>query len=117
MVPDAAARTRAIRLPHDYMTQRLAGRGVTDRGDASGTGWWTPSTGAYADEILGLTEVAIDRAMLPALLGRDRDGERDQSDPPPNRLAVLGDAGGGVVDDSFDDGGVEDRHLRAGRAE
>ncbi|HEX7223283.1 MAG TPA: xylulokinase [Candidatus Limnocylindrales bacterium] len=67
--PDAAARTRAIRLPHDYMTQRLAGRGVTDRGDASGTGWWTPSTGAYADEILGLTEVAIDRAMLPALLG------------------------------------------------
>ncbi len=66
--PDAAARTAAIRLPHDYLTGRLAGRGVTDRGDASGTGWWAPATGDYADEILGLPEVAIDRGMLPAIL-------------------------------------------------
>src|SRR3954447_19489539 len=39
--PEAAAATRTIRLPHDYLTERLSGRGVTDRGDASGTGWWS----------------------------------------------------------------------------
>ena len=35
------SRTRAIRLPHDWLTERLCGRAATDRGDASGTGWWS----------------------------------------------------------------------------
>ena len=41
-----------MRLPHDYLTERLTGEGVTDRGDASGTGWWAASTEAYDEEIL-----------------------------------------------------------------
>ena len=39
--PQVAQATRAIRLPHDWLTERLCGRGATDRGDASGTGWWS----------------------------------------------------------------------------
>ena len=66
--PGAVARTAAIRLPHDYITERLAGHGVTDRGDASGTGWWAPSTGEYVDDVLGLAEVDLDRSLLPAIL-------------------------------------------------
>ena len=34
--PAIAAATRGIRLPHDYLTERLSGHAVTDRGDASG---------------------------------------------------------------------------------
>ncbi len=63
--PTAAAATRAIRLPHDYLTERLCGRGVTDRGDASGTGWWSTATGTYARPVLDLPAVALDEAMLP----------------------------------------------------
>lgn len=69
MEPDVAAATRAIRLPHDYLTERLTGRGVTDRGDASGTGWWSVPAGDYDDEVLGLARVRLDRALLPQVLG------------------------------------------------
>jgi xylulokinase len=55
--PEALARTARIMLPHDYLTWRLTGRHVTDRGDASGTGWYDPSTGRYAQDLLG---VAVD---------------------------------------------------------
>ncbi|WP_331767020.1 xylulokinase [Embleya sp. NBC_00896] len=41
--PEAARRVAAVRLPHDYLTERLTGEARTDRGDASGTGWWTPA--------------------------------------------------------------------------
>jgi xylulokinase len=67
--PATVAATRAIRLPHDYVTERLTGRGVTDRGDASGTGWWSPADDGYAEDVLALPEVGIEPGMLPALLG------------------------------------------------
>jgi xylulokinase len=71
--PDVANATRAIRLPHDYVTGRLIGApldgGLTDRGDASGTGWWAPDDDAYAPDVLELPEVAIDPALLPRVLG------------------------------------------------
>ena len=38
--PDTIARIRHILLPHDYMTYRLTGEFVTDRSEASGTGWF-----------------------------------------------------------------------------
>ena len=42
---------RAVLLPHDWLTWRLGGTALaaitTDRGDASGTGYWSPATGAY----------------------------------------------------------------------
>ncbi|MDR0945436.1 MAG: xylulose kinase, partial [Bifidobacteriaceae bacterium] len=49
--PENAARVQAVCLPHDWLSWRLAGHGpedgaiealVTDRSDASGTGYWSP---------------------------------------------------------------------------
>ncbi len=37
-------------LPHDYLTFRLCGEQVTDRGDASGTGWFSPGRSAFVPE-------------------------------------------------------------------
>ncbi|WP_395369017.1 xylulokinase [Streptomyces tubercidicus] len=61
--PAAAAATTAVRLPHDYLTERLTGEAVTDRGDASGTGWWASSTESYDAEILA--HVGLDAGLLP----------------------------------------------------
>ena len=69
--PASARATRAIRLPHDYLTERLCGRAVTDRGDASGTGWWSTDTGRYLPAVLDLPAVALDEAMLPEVVGPD----------------------------------------------
>ncbi|MCW2900455.1 MAG: xylulokinase [Streptosporangiaceae bacterium] len=50
--PEAAARTARVCLPHDYLTWRLTGNLVTDRGDASGTGYWSPAQGVYRTDLL-----------------------------------------------------------------
>ncbi len=63
--PDVRARVASVMLPHDWLTYRLCGRAVTDRGDASGTGWWS-STG-YVAEILG--ELGLPAEALPSVLG------------------------------------------------
>ncbi|MBM9504583.1 xylulokinase [Actinacidiphila acididurans] len=65
--PEAARAAHAVRLPHDFLTERLTGVAVTDRGDASGTGWWASSTEAYDEELLAA--VGLDPAKLPAVLG------------------------------------------------
>ncbi|MBW8486738.1 xylulokinase [Actinomadura parmotrematis] len=67
--PDAAARVAAVALPHDWLTWRLAGASgpdalVTDRSDASGTGYYQAGTGAYRPDLLAL---ALRRESLPAL--------------------------------------------------
>jgi len=67
--PEVAAATRAIRLPHDWLTERLTGHGATDRGDASGTGWWSTRDEDYAAEVLDLPGVELDRSLLPDVLG------------------------------------------------
>ncbi|MFF2652914.1 xylulokinase [Streptomyces sp. NPDC058045] len=64
--PESAHAAAAVRLPHDYLTGRLTGDGTTDRGDASGTGWWSPITERYDEEILGM--VGLDPALLPRLV-------------------------------------------------
>ncbi|MFG2057046.1 xylulokinase [Micromonospora sp. NPDC048930] len=70
--PANAARVAAVCLPHDWLTWRLAGApGLdalrTDRGDASGTGYWSPRTGAYR---LDLLEKALGRRVrVPVVLG------------------------------------------------
>ncbi len=51
--PQTLERTAAVMLPHDYLTWRLSGSHVTDRGDASGTGWFDPHRGVYDPELLG----------------------------------------------------------------
>lgn len=67
--PQAAAATRAIRLPHDFLTERLTGAGVTDRGDASGTAWWSTATEGYAAAVLEHPGIRLDPQMLPRVLG------------------------------------------------
>jgi xylulokinase len=72
--PDAAARTQAVALPHDWLTWKLSGATDlealrTDRSDASGTGYWSPAQGRYLPELL-------DRAMgrvplVPTVLAPD----------------------------------------------
>ncbi|GAA3368046.1 xylulokinase [Streptomyces sannanensis] len=62
--PAAAERTAAVRLPHDFLTERLTGEPVTDRGDASGTGWWTPA--GYDAGILD--RIGLDMSLLPTVL-------------------------------------------------
>jgi xylulokinase len=70
--PEAAARVAAVCLPHDWLTWRLGGAAglealTTDRGDASGTGYWSPAAGTYRPELLRLA-LGHD-AHLPAVLG------------------------------------------------
>ena len=50
--PDALARAARVMLPHDYLTWRMCDRVVTDRGDASGSGWFDPSADAVVPELL-----------------------------------------------------------------
>ncbi|HEY2578222.1 MAG TPA: FGGY family carbohydrate kinase [Streptosporangiaceae bacterium] len=53
--PASAARTSLVMLPHDWLTWRLGqaqGAGpVTDRGDASGTGYFSPAAGTWLPDI------------------------------------------------------------------
>ncbi|MGI9596458.1 MAG: xylulokinase [Acidimicrobiales bacterium] len=68
--PESVERIASIMLPHDYLTWRLTGRSVSDRGDASGTGWWDPSTGEYRSELLAAAVGDRDlTGCLPEVLG------------------------------------------------
>jgi xylulokinase len=76
--PERAAAAMAVRLPHDFITERLCGRAVTDRGDASGTAWWSTRDEGYVDDVLRLIE--LDRTLLPEVLGpREAAGEVGRS--------------------------------------
>jgi xylulokinase len=69
--PAHAAATGTVCLPHDWLTWRLAGgtgAPVTDRSDASGTGYWSPATGGYRRDLLRLA-LGRDDLTLPAVLG------------------------------------------------
>lgn len=87
--PENAARVAAVALPHDWLTWRLRGYGpagaesaplgpaldqlVTDRSDASGTGYWSPTTGRYDRELL-IAALGHD-VVLPRVLGADESVE------------------------------------------
>lgn len=91
--PDAAARVAAVALPHDWLTWRLRGHGAgdadlaaltTDRSDASGTGYFDPSTDSWDGELLR-TALGHD-AVLPRVLG------------PGDTAGITNDAGAGIPD-------------------
>ena len=65
--PHLAERVAKIMLPHDYLTLRLTGVHVTDRGDASGTGWFDTATGAYRVDLLDEVGGRPGRQWLDAL--------------------------------------------------
>ncbi|MEZ5142265.1 MAG: xylulokinase [Acidimicrobiales bacterium] len=52
--PEVLDRLATLLLPHDWLTHQLTGRAVTDRGDASGTGYWSPATGRWRPDLLDL---------------------------------------------------------------
>jgi xylulokinase len=68
--PGNAKRTATVMLPHDWLTWRLSGERAepaTDRGDASGTGYWSPAGGAYRPDLLELAFGQL--PQLPRVLG------------------------------------------------
>lgn len=50
--PETFGHIGAVLLPHDWLTYRLAGRVVTDRGGASLTGAWSPAAEGWLAEVL-----------------------------------------------------------------
>jgi xylulokinase len=67
--PDAYARLASVLLPHDWLTFRLTGRLVTDRGDASGTGYWSPREGRWRSDLLRLVDPGAEWSeRLPVVL-------------------------------------------------
>jgi xylulokinase len=68
--PDAWQRLAHVLLPHDWLTLQLTGRLTTDRGDASGTGYWSAATGRYCFDLLGLVDAERDwTSVVPPVLG------------------------------------------------
>jgi xylulokinase len=101
--PGNAARVGRVMLPHDWLTWRLAGGGpgqgslvepVTDRGDASGTGYFSPADSRwlpdYAARALG-HPVALPRVAAPAeIVGRTSWGAAISPGTGDNMGAALG---------------------------
>lgn len=77
--PANAARVAAVALPHDWLSWQLQGgkdleKLFTDRSDASGTGYFDPTTSHYREDILRLAlrhdlEVTLPRIINPADFG------------------------------------------------
>jgi xylulokinase len=68
--PESFRRMSSVLLPHDWLTFRLTGDMTTDRGDASGTGYWSPAEGRYRTDLLSLVDDQAEwETMLPSVLG------------------------------------------------
>ncbi len=68
--PESWARLERICLPHDWLTWRLGGGFATDRGDASGTGYWSPAEERYRLDLLAVVDAGRDWARsLPEVAG------------------------------------------------
>ncbi|MCH8629256.1 FGGY family carbohydrate kinase [Arsenicicoccus piscis] len=98
--PDLAARVTRVVLPHDWVSAKVlygdapVERWFTDRGDASGTGYWSPTTDDYRTDLL---ERAFGRSLeLPEVLapsataGRTADGMLVAPGTGDNMGAALG---------------------------
>jgi xylulokinase len=68
--PEILRRAASVMLPHDWLTFRLTGQRVTDRGDASGTGYWSPAEARYRVDLLeDLIDPTVNwEAALPEVL-------------------------------------------------
>ena len=68
--PGVFRRINRVLLPHDWLTHRLTGDFTTDRGDASGTGYWSAASGEYCWDLLQLVDAEADwQKMVPRVLG------------------------------------------------
>ncbi|WP_291050162.1 xylulokinase [Herbiconiux sp.] len=108
--PENFAALATVLLPHDYLTWRLTGgtdggRAVTDRSDASGTGYYSAPEGRYLPELLDLIDSGKDwAAMLPEVLGPS-----EQAGSVPAAVA----AELGVHPDAVVGAGAGDQHASA----
>jgi xylulokinase len=75
--PEHRARVAAVALPHDWLTWKISGSSrledlVTDRSDASGTGYLDARTGDYRRDLIAQAlgdEGMAGRVLLPRVLG------------------------------------------------
>ncbi len=95
--PGHAARVAQVMLPHDWLTWRLAGMPLTpttDRGDASGTGYWSPISGHYRTDLLKLAvgrDVGVPRVAGPGeVVGQTPSGVLLGAGTGDNMAAALG---------------------------
>ena len=95
--PDNAKKVSGVMLPHDWLTWQLMGTPdeyVTDRGDASGTGYWSPQTNEYRKDLLKLAlgkEVQLPRVASPnEIIGQTTTGISVAPGTGDNMAAALG---------------------------
>ncbi|HEY7437947.1 MAG TPA: FGGY family carbohydrate kinase [Acidimicrobiia bacterium] len=70
--PEVFHRIARVMLPHDWIAWQLTGEVATDRGDASGTGYWSPSSESYRTDLLELVDDTVDWvAALPTVASAD----------------------------------------------
>ena len=98
--PTLAARATRVVLPHDWLTGRILKQGngferwSTDRGDASGTGYWSASTNDYRLDLLKTAfgrELQVPEVLAPsAAAGRTGHGVLVAAGTGDNMGAALG---------------------------
>jgi xylulokinase len=70
--PEVWKQVAHVCLPHDWLTWKLTGNLVTDRGDASGTGYWSPADGRYRWDLLAVVDRDRDwTTVVPPVLAPD----------------------------------------------
>jgi len=95
--PANAAKVNGVMLPHDWLTWQILGTDkefVTDRGDASGTGYWSPFTNEYRKDLLKLAfgkEITVPRVAKPnEIVGETKSGMLVAPGTGDNMAAALG---------------------------
>jgi xylulokinase len=95
--PEAAARVADVLLPHDYVSLHACLDGTapfTDRGDASGTGYFSTATGDWRPDLAAAAighEIALPRIVAPgAVAGETASGAVVSAGTGDNMGAALG---------------------------
>jgi xylulokinase len=99
--PENAAKTASVALPHDWLSWQLQGgkdftKLFTDRSDASGTGYFDPSTSKYRQEMIELALGKNRQIQLPRIIAASEFGGVTQKGIPiaagagDNAAAALG---------------------------
>jgi len=94
--PDNWAKLAHVVLPHDWMTLRLTGQLVTDRGDASGTGYWSSTDDQYRSDVLSIVDkdrdwsTVLPRVAEPAEVVGTWNGAKVACGTGDNMAAALG---------------------------
>jgi xylulokinase len=94
--PDVWARVARVCLPHDWLTMQLTGSFTTDRGDASGTGYFSATEDAYRPELLAIVDgdrdwsAALPRVLAPTEAAGVHDGAVVAPGTGDNMAAALG---------------------------